>query len=157
MPVAKAPPSFQEPRTPMPQRFAMPLQVQIFDTDCYGVMWHGAYAKWLEMARCQMMDALGVAMAMPGEGYVYPVAEQRLRYRRPAKLNDRLEIRTEAAVQGPRIVFTQTVAHAGSDAAVVEAETVCVVTGADFKPLRRVPAELAEKLARVPTETVAGI
>ena len=36
------------------------IDVQIFDTDCFGVMWHGAYIKWLELGRVKLMESRGI-------------------------------------------------------------------------------------------------
>ena len=40
----------------------MDLDVQIFDTDCFGVMWHGAYVKWLELGRVKLMEERGIRL-----------------------------------------------------------------------------------------------
>ena len=29
------------------------------DTDAYGVVWHGAYLRWLEKGRCDFSEELG--------------------------------------------------------------------------------------------------
>lgn len=130
------------------------FKVHIFDTDCYGVMWHGAYAKWLEMSRCELLEQLDVAMSAPDEAveesWIYPVVEQTLRYKRPAKLNEALVITTLVSVQGPRLVFSQAVALQSEPNQVkVESQTVCVVCDGQFKPYRRVPAALLAKLGLV--------
>ena len=33
------------------------------DTDAYGVVWHGAYLRWLEKGRCDFSEALGFNLA----------------------------------------------------------------------------------------------
>lgn len=130
----------------------LPFTVHIFDTDCYGVMWHGAYVKWLEMARCQLLTQLGIALGQPGEGYVYPVVRQEHHFRKPARLNDALLVFTNVQVQGPRLVFQQTIARPADDPTaagpvLLASTTTCAVCDAAFKPFRRVPADLLEALA----------
>jgi acyl-CoA thioester hydrolase len=126
------------------------FRVQIFDTDCYGVMWHGAYVKWLEMARCQLLEERGVALSYPGQGYVYPVVEQHHRFKQPARLNDCLVIRTTPRVKGPRLLFEQTLLKAATsstpESILLQSETTCIVSDATFKPYRRIPADLLERL-----------
>ncbi|WP_258031844.1 acyl-CoA thioesterase [Campylobacter concisus] len=34
-------------------------KVAFFDVDSMEVMWHGNYVKYLEMARCELLDKLG--------------------------------------------------------------------------------------------------
>lgn len=127
------------------------FRVQIFDTDCYGVMWHGAYVKWLEMARCQLLTERGIALSYPGEGYVYPVVEQRHRFRKPARLNDWILIATHPVIEGPRLHFHQSVSGCDDSTApatvlLLDSVTTCVITDATFKPYRRIPPDLLSAL-----------
>ena len=113
------------------------LTVQVFDTDCYGVMWHGAYTKWLEMGRVSLLADQGLAMAKPGEGNIYPVIEQRFQFKQSAFPGDQLRIVTELGLKGLRIICPQTVYR--GDTVLLESETTCIVCGSDFKPYRRLP------------------
>ncbi len=125
------------------------FKVHIHDTDCYGVMWHGNYLKWLEQARDAVMVEAGLDLQVPQEGYVYPVAEQQVRFRKPAKLRDVLEIRTTVEVKSPRLIFSQPIFRLdvdGNETLIYESTTVCVVCDANFKPFRRIPAEIESAL-----------
>ncbi|MFN9690781.1 MAG: acyl-CoA thioesterase [Vampirovibrionales bacterium] len=125
------------------------FKVHIYDTDCYGVMWHGNYLKWLEQARDALMVEAELDLQMPNEGYVYPVAEQTVRFRKPAKLRDTLEVRTSVEIKGPRLIFSQPVFRLeadGSETLIYESTTVCVVCDADFKPFRRIPEAISSAL-----------
>ena len=45
------------------------FKVAFFDVDSMEVMWHGNYVKYLEMARCELLDKLGynyIAMKKDG-------------------------------------------------------------------------------------------
>jgi acyl-CoA thioester hydrolase len=134
------------------------FEVHVFDTDCYGVMWHGAYLKWLEAARDKTVQTHGVPLQTPNEGWVYPVAEQHLRYRKSAQLRDVVTIDTCITITGPRLNFHQTMlrtaANTQTPEILLEATTTCVVCLADFKPLRRIPAEIQTALAPLLTATV---
>ena len=124
----------------------LPFKVHIYDTDCYGVMWHGNYLKWLEQARDAVMVEAGLDLQTPNEGYLYPVAEQTVRFRKPAKLRDALEVRTTVEIKGPRLIFSQPVLRLeadGSETLIYESTTVCVVCDANFKPFRRIPEAIS--------------
>jgi acyl-CoA thioester hydrolase len=138
------------------------LCVQIFDTDCYGVMWHGAYHKWLEMGRVGLMKACNIPAAPPpgqetvatvGDedvmpAYLYPVSTQQLAYNRPARLNDDLTLTTQVTLEGCRFVFTQVFSNTQTGKTVVEAITTCVaVDPVSWKPVRRLPDVLLQALA----------
>ena len=85
----------------------MDLDVQIFDTDCFGVMWHGSYIKWLELGRVKLMESKGIKLSKPGdmEGYIYPVVEQNLKYKAPGPYQDNLTLTTVLEIQGPKFLF----------------------------------------------------
>jgi acyl-CoA thioester hydrolase len=123
----------------------MSFEVQIFDTDCYGVMWHGAYTKWLEMGRVALCKQLGIPVQPPGQGWVFPVAEQRMRFKKPAALGDPLTLTTTLRAEGYRLQFAQVVRRAGEEV-VFEAETTCVVVDGQWRLQRRLPQELLAAL-----------
>ena len=72
------------------------IRVPFFDVDSINVVWHGHYVKYLEQARCELLDALGYNYdAMRASGYVWPVIDLHLRYAQPAQFGQRLAVRAE--------------------------------------------------------------
>jgi acyl-CoA thioester hydrolase len=73
-------------------RFA--LTVYFEDTDVAGVVYYANYLKFMERARSDMLRAAGVDQrdALEGGEGVYAVAEANIRYLRPGKLGDELQI-----------------------------------------------------------------
>lgn len=128
----------------------MELDVNIFDTDCYGVMWHGAYAKWLEMGRVKLLEAQGYTFSKPGEpnGYVFPVIEQNLKYKRPASYGDKLTLTTRIAIEGYKLLFLQSFRSHQTDQITVEALTTVVIVDARWKLQRRLPESVRAILNR---------
>ena len=119
----------------------MDIDVNIFDTDCFGVMWHGAYTKWLEMGRVKFLEAQGIALSKPGEpnGYVYPVVEQNFKFKSPATFGDKLTLTTRLAIEGYKLFFYQTFRSHNTDKITVEAVTTAVLVDSDWKVQRRLP------------------
>jgi acyl-CoA thioester hydrolase len=73
------------------------LRVYFEDTDVAGIVYHANYLKFIERARSDMLRAAGIDQRdaiESGEG-VYVVAEARIRYRAPAKLDDALIVLSE--------------------------------------------------------------
>jgi acyl-CoA thioester hydrolase len=69
-------------------RFA--LRAYHEDTDATGRVYHGAYLRWFERARSDILDLLGIdqrAAIEAGEGF-YVVSDLSIRYRAPALLGD---------------------------------------------------------------------
>ena len=73
------------------------LRVYFEDTDVAGLVYYANYLKFMERARSDMLRSVGIdqrAVLESGEG-VYVVAEARIKYRRPAKLDDALRVLSE--------------------------------------------------------------
>ena len=74
------------------------LQLRVYweDTDASGVVYHANYLKWAERGRTEWLRALGGEQQrwIVEAGIAFTVAEMTVRYRRPARLDDRLEVRT---------------------------------------------------------------
>ena len=73
-------------------RFA--LTVYFEDTDTAGVVYYANYLKFMERARSDMMRAVGIDQRemLRGDGSAYFVTEVDIRYRRPARLGDDLQV-----------------------------------------------------------------
>ena len=129
--------------------YTFDLTVHIFDTDCFGVMWHGAYTKWLEMGRVDLLRSRGIELSAPDtpDALLYPVVEQNLRFRLPARINDRLHVTTQVTINGFRLVFNQTITHAETGKTHLEAQTTCVVLNSTWQTQRKLPPHLLHALA----------
>jgi acyl-CoA thioester hydrolase len=68
--------------------------VPFFDIDTMHVVWHGHYVKYLEVARCALLDRLGHNYThMLESGYAWPVIDLQLRYVRGAVFGQRINVR----------------------------------------------------------------
>lgn len=71
------------------------FKVAFFDVDSMEVMWHGNYVKYLEMARCELLDKLGYNyIAMKKDGFAFPIVKLDVKYVRPAFFNDTIKVTT---------------------------------------------------------------
>ena len=71
------------------------FKVAFFDVDSMEVMWHGNYVKYLEMARCELLENLGYNyIAMKKDGYAFPIVKLDVKYVRPAFFNDVIKVTT---------------------------------------------------------------
>ena len=124
------------------------LDIQIFDTDCFGVMWHGAYIKWLELGRVKLMEERGIKLSKPGDkaGYIYPVVDQHLRFKAPGDYQDNLTLTTTLEIKGGKLIFHQDFYSEKRERNTLEAVTTVMVCDMDWKLQRRVPDTLLEKL-----------
>ena len=84
------------------------VKVRYAETDQMGVVYHGNYAQYLEIARIEWLAALGISYKkMEEEGVMLPVYELNLRFKKSAKFDDVLRIETKLSkIPGVRIEFT---------------------------------------------------
>ena len=126
------------------------LRVRYAECDPMGVAHHASYAPWLEIARTELLRDAGASYgAMEAAGVFLVVTRMELKYRRPIRYDDLVEVRVVAEPRGAvRIRHTYEVVlveRAGREAqrdgklvpldgvcAVAETELACV--GGDGKP-----------------------
>jgi acyl-CoA thioester hydrolase len=71
-------------------------QVQFFDLDPMQIVWHGNYVKYLEIARCALLDKIGYNyLQMQASGFSWPVIDMQLRYIGAASFGQILRVRAE--------------------------------------------------------------
>lgn len=89
-----------------------PVRIYWEDTDAGGIVFYGNYLRFMERARTEWLRLLGFdqeGMRRSGEG-MFVVADTRLRYLRPARLDDLLTVTvTLAEVGRASIGFAQQV------------------------------------------------
>lgn len=93
-----------------PHRFD--LRVYYEDTDAGGVVYYANYLKFIERARTEWLRARGVdhAALRATHNLIFVVAGVEARYRRPARLDDRLFVETRPDSPGAaRMKLAQTV------------------------------------------------
>lgn len=60
-----------------------------------GIVYHGSYLPWLEVGRTQLLDEFGFNYRELHEaGYHVPVVDLTIKYRRPARYDDEVTIKT---------------------------------------------------------------
>jgi acyl-CoA thioester hydrolase len=79
------------------RRFSLRVRVYYEDTDAGGIVYHATYLRWMERARTDWLRALGerhVDLARSA-GLQFVVGELAIRYRRPARLDELLDVDLE--------------------------------------------------------------
>lgn len=65
------------------------IQAQFYDLDPMNVVWHGNYARFLELGRCDLLDRVGYNYRqMQASGFAFPIVEMRLKYVAPIRLRE---------------------------------------------------------------------
>jgi acyl-CoA thioester hydrolase len=72
------------------------IEVPFHDVDSMDVVWHGHYIKYLEIARCELLESIAYNYdAMFESGYAWPVVDMRLRYVKPARFKQKIAIESK--------------------------------------------------------------
>ncbi|QRX83019.1 thioesterase family protein [Glaciimonas sp. PAMC28666] len=70
------------------------LQIQFYDLDPMEIVWHGNYIKYMEQARCALLDSIAYNYSeMKESGYAWPVIDLHLRYVHPATFGQCITVR----------------------------------------------------------------
>jgi len=123
--------------------FVWPIRVYWEDTDASGVVYHANYLRWFERGRTEWLRARGYDQERlrTEVGIAFTVAGLEILYRRPARLDDLVEVVTEIAeVKNVSMALTQTLRRAGQPEEVMAKATVRVacVDAKTFMP-KRIP------------------
>lgn len=122
------------------------LRVYVEDTDFGAVVYHANYLRFLERARSDLLRLLGIhqrAAVENGEG-VYAVSELRIKYVRPARLDDELLVVSRLDyVRGACCVILQKILR--GQEVIVEATVTAAFLGPNGRP-RRQPADWVKRL-----------
>lgn len=103
------------------------VTVPFFDVDSMDVVWHGHYVKYLEIARCALLDRVGHNYAqMKAAGYAWPVIDLQLRYARAARFGQRLRVRADLVEWENRLKIHYLITDADSGERLTRASTVQV-------------------------------
>ena len=69
------------------------IRVRYKDTDCMKVVYYGNYLTYFEVGRVEFLRQQGLAMSEVDQRIHLPVVEALVRFRKPARLDDLLEVR----------------------------------------------------------------
>jgi acyl-CoA thioester hydrolase len=70
------------------------IEVPFHDIDVMGVAWHGHYIKYLEIARCALLEKIDYNYPqMKASGFAWPVIEVRIRYPQPLYFQQKVRVK----------------------------------------------------------------
>lgn len=123
-------------------------KVYYADTDAYGVVWHGAYLRWLEKGRCDFSESIGFNLVeLVKQDIALPVANMNVKFKASAKLNNELIIETWISKLTPlSVTFSQIIKDKDSGKLYLQADFDVVAVNNQGKLYRRIPEILKLKL-----------
>ena len=77
------------------KEYEFTVRVRYAETDQMGVVYHGNYAQYFEMGRVEWLRNLGVSYKwMEENGVMLPVVSLEMNYKKPARYDDVLRVKT---------------------------------------------------------------
>ena len=128
-------------------RFRWPVRVYYEDTDAAGIVYYASYLKFMERARTEWLRSLGFEHKELArtQGLLFVVARLDVHYRKPARLDDRLQVDARVSHVG-RASFDM-----GQDVMREDGERLCdarvrigCLDAATLRPCRLPPSLLTE-------------
>ena len=103
------------------------LLIPFHDCDPMQIVWHGHYIKYLEIARCELLDKFDYGYEkMRQSGYSWPVVEVRLKYVKPAQFGDKVFVHARMTEWEHRIKVSYEIINAKTQARLSKGYTVQV-------------------------------
>ena len=131
----------------MPAEFFISVRVYYDDTDAAGVVYHSNYLKYMERARTDWLRQAGFAQRELASEALFVVRRADVRFQRPARLDDMLEVSVHLAESGgARLEFVQDIRRKGVVLCDADIQVACL-DPRNMKPVA-VPPAIA---ARLPT------
>jgi acyl-CoA thioester hydrolase len=121
------------------------VRVNYFDTDQMGVVWHGNYIKYFEMAREELFRTLGLPYSeVEKTGIMMPIVDVSVEYKYPAHYDEVLSIETRVA-EPPRsrIRVEYVITNPQGETVVTGSTTLAFIDSATRRPCRP-PAALRQ-------------
>ena len=130
--------------------FTFPVRVYWEDTDAGGIVYYANYLKFMERARSEWLRALGIDQAALArdERLQFAVVEARIRYHRPARFDDLLQVSVQATeLGGASVTMTQEVRRETQDGELLVSATIraACLDSEGLKP-RPLPAAMLAQL-----------
>lgn len=124
------------------------IQAQFYDLDPMQVVWHGNYARYLEQARCALLDRIGYNYPeMAESGFMWPIVDMQLKYVRPIRFGQTVQVTASLVEYENRLRIDYRIHDAGSGELLTKARTTQLAVAVDGQALAfESPAVLIEKV-----------
>lgn len=118
------------------------FKAEFFDTDPMGIMWHGNYVKYLEMARCKLLDEIGYNyIKMQDNGFTLPIVKMDLKYINPIYFNEYFIVEISVIECDITLKFKYTLLSK-DELTIAKANTTQVAVTLNKKTLYSIPYDL---------------
>lgn len=133
----------------MPVEHTAKLRVRFAETDAMQVVYYAEYFVWFEVARTELLRAIGMPYTVISrkKGYHTPVVQAHADYKASARYDDEISVRAWASKVGTSSIRIEyEVTKVPGNELICTGHTVHVLIGEDGKP-KAIPADIRTKLS----------
>jgi acyl-CoA thioester hydrolase len=124
------------------------LEVPFHDVDPMGVVWHGHYYKYLELARTELLRARGLDVGdLIGPRYRFFVIDSRCRHSYPLRYGERVQVTAWVRDVRHRVLIAYEVTNLSRGRRSARAHTALATIDADHQLLLETPDEIQRRLS----------
>ncbi len=122
---------------------------EFYDLDPMNVVWHGNYTRFFELARFALLDKIDYSYEqMRSSGYMWPIVDMRIRFYRPLRLRQWIDVSAALIEWENRLRIDYLVRDANDGRRLTKGRTLQVAVVAETEEmLWETPQVLREKLA----------
>lgn len=130
------------------------IEIPFYDADPMGVTWHGNYVKYLEVARCELLDKLQFNyLEMEQSGFYWPIVDLRLKYVQSSYFKQIVIIKSMIIEYENRLKIEYTLRDKKTNTVLTKATTTQVAVCIKTKEMCfESPKILFEKMAQIKTK-----
>jgi len=128
-------------------QFDWPVQVYYEDTDAGGVVYHSQYLNFMERARTEFLRNIGFVQTVLRDdlGILFVVRDIQIRFKKPAKFDDALNVRTNLLNVGRSLLAFEQNIYRGDEHLISATVDVVCIGAESFKPIS-IPQIMLSKL-----------
>jgi len=127
------------------------LEIPFHDVDALGVVWHGHYYKYLELARTQLLRSVGLdAGDLIGPRFRFLVIESRCRYAFPLFYGDRARVAAWLRDFRNRICIAYEVTNLSQRRRAARGQTVLATLDSEGRMLLETPQAILKRIGAGP-------
>lgn len=103
-----------------------------------GVVYHANYLNWFEVGRTELIRTAGLTYRdLEDRGILLPVTDASISYKKPARYDDEVEIRTSVVeLNGVKLSFAYEIVRVSDLELLVTGSTTHVFTSKELRPIR---------------------
>ena len=112
------------------------LRVRYSETDQMGYCYYGNYAQYFEVGRVETLRKIGISYKhLEEKGIMLPVIDFYVKYKIPAKYDDKLTIQTKIIeIKGAKIKFEYVITNESNQTIAISSTTLAFISKKTMRP-----------------------